>query len=149
MKKNRTFSALLAAALGLGMLAGCGVNVEKATEQANKAAETGDYATAIEQYEKVLEAEPDNAEVRMALCMAQVRANPTDPSAWETLIATIDELDWADEIPTLLEELRDKHPTDNQEIRQLLWNYRPNAPHLVYRGIIRLKSQTRMGLIAV
>lgn len=134
MKKNRTFSALLAAALGLGMLAGCGVNVEKATEQANEAAETGDYATAIEQYEKVLEAEPDNAEVRMALCMAQVRANPTDPSAWETLIATIDELDWADEIPTLLEELRDKHPTDNQEIRQLLWNYRPNAPHLVYRG---------------
>lgn len=117
-----TFGLLLAC-----FLVGCGVDVEASLEKAQQLENTGDYAGAAEQYEKILEEEPENEQVMNNLMIAQVRADPTSAEAWISALAQ-KKLSMSG----LIAEYKDQLPLENETVAELLTDYAPLAPALFY-----------------
>ena len=126
--KNFT-KGILAAALCIGLLSGCGASIEKTMAKGEELYNNGDYAGAVEQYEKVLEKDPNNEPAKKMLTEARLRQDPANAEAWVSFLET-EEND-----QTVLETLKEyveSRPSDNEELNKLLEKYAPATPYLYY-----------------
>lgn len=130
--RKRTWAAVVLAALCLGLLAGCTVDVEKAVEKAKRLEGDGQHAEAVKQYERALEAEPDNVSIQYALYEAAIRANPDSETAWVELLTFCEEQDNRAIALEMLLEYRGQLP-ESEQVQALIGRYRPTAPSIVYK----------------
>lgn len=129
--KRRYFIILLTVVLCLGILAGCGVNVEKTLEKAEQLESNGEYAKAAVQYEKILSAEPDNIDAKRRLYTARVEADFSDAAAWIDFLTEMEAANNPVLPRDLLLRAQGNVPQD-EEVQQLISKFMPPTPRLYY-----------------